>query len=192
MAEVIGAAFLGITKYIKDSHGKEILEKIIEQAGEAAKEAYGKKIITVVWYPYEAYIHLLRAADKVMGSGDLTFARELGIVAAKKDFDTVYSMYKEKADPQTLINDSGLIWKSYYRDAGKMEAASSEPDNTILRIYDFPEMAPAHCRLMEGWMTQTMRLLGANLIEEVRETQCASEEAPYHEFKTRWSERAAG
>jgi len=152
MAEVIGAAFLGLAKYVKNERGSDFLNKVIQDAGATTGEVFVKRIITVGLYPYKAYVDFLKSLDRHLGRGDLSYCRKLGEVAAKRDIETIYGMYKKTGEAEVLIRDCGLIWKSYYRNAGRMEAVTWEPNNTLMRIYDFVEMDPAHCRLMEGWM----------------------------------------
>lgn len=187
MAEAIGAAFLGIIRYVKDQRGSDYLESVIQQSNDELKKIFARKIITIGWYPYKSYGDFLTLVDRLLGRGDGESCREVGKFAAKRDMDSIYSIYKERAKPIQLVRDGGIIWKSYYRNAGRFETISDKPENTILRIVEFSEMVPAHCRLMEGWMTEVMRLAGAKIIREVREQMCMSRGAPYHEFICAWA-----
>jgi hypothetical protein len=67
-----------------------------------------------------------------------------------------------------------------------MEAVAWEPARTVLRIHDFPRMDPAHCQLMAGWMMQSMRTIGATVLD-ASESECTSRGGPYHEFVCRWT-----
>jgi len=187
MAEVIGAAFLGVAKYVKNERGEDFLNKVIQDAGATTGEVFVKRIVTVGLYPYKAYIDFLKSLDRHLGRGDLSYCRKLGEIAARRDFEIIYSMYKKTGEAESLIRDCGLIWKSYYRNAGRMEAVAWAPDNTLMRIHDFPEMDSAHCRLIEGWMTGALRVIDVKMPEEFREIKCMSRGGPYHEFAARWS-----
>jgi len=187
MAEVVGAAFLGLTKHVKEQKGVNFLNAVVEDAGDTTKAIFAKRIIMLDWYPYSSYAGFLRALDRKLGKGDLTYCHELGMIAAQRDAQTIYSLYKEKAKPEQLIRDCSFIWQNYYRNAGRMEAVSWEPDNSVVRIYDFPDMDPAHCLLMVGWMRGMMHGVGAQVTPESREIMCMSHGAPYHEFKCNWT-----
>jgi hypothetical protein len=78
------------------------------------------------------------------------------------------------------------VWPSYYRNAGRMEAITWSPDDTTLRIFDFPLMHPAHCRLMEGWMISTMKQIGVRVNDGAAETECPSRGGRWHEFRCTW------
>lgn len=68
-----------------------------------------------------------------------------------------------------------------------MVALATEPNDTVLRILDFPTMARLHCRMMEGWMISAMAQLGARVAPGGRETVCVSDGGPFHEFRCRWT-----
>src|SRR3990172_6725798 len=99
MAEVIGAAFLGLTTFIKKQKGENLLKEVIKIAGTSTEEIFAKRILTVGWYPYEGYAKFLNAVVGRIGGGDITFARQMGVIAAKRDLETIYSEYKSKSDP---------------------------------------------------------------------------------------------
>jgi len=184
---VKGVAFLGIYKFIKTQPGGEaLMTKVIASLSPEAKKVCQRKVIAVVDYPYPVFINFLRAVDQVVGQGDLTLCRKLGVFAAIRDIESVYNLYKKRAGPEDLFRDGPIIWRSYYQNAGRFQTVDATPDHTIIHIYDFPHMDPAHCRLMEGWINQSLIEAGAVWIEEARETRCVSRGDPYHEFIGRW------
>jgi hypothetical protein len=188
---VKGVAFLGILKYIKTLPGGEaLLPKVIAALSPEAKQICQRKVIAVVDYPYPVFISFLRAADQVAGQGDLSMCRELGVYAAKRDIESVYNIYKKRARPADLFRDGLILWKSYYQNAGQFQTVEAAPERTVMRILDFPHMDAAHCRLMEGWISQALAETGAVWIEEPREVRCASKGDPYHEFIGSWKSPA--
>jgi len=83
---------------------------------------------------------------------------------------------------EDMIKSANMVWPGYYRNAGTMQVISSKPENTVIHILDFPEMDPAHCRLMEGWISSAVIVLGGKLIQPAKEVECMSRGGPYHEF----------
>jgi hypothetical protein len=188
---VKGTAFLGIFRYLKARpDGAQLLPKVIGALPPEIRKHFEHKIFAVADYPYPVFVAFIRQVDKTAGRGDLALCRELGKHSAKLDIESVYMLYKKRAKPEDLSRDSGVIWKSYYANAGTMKTEDISPEHTVVRIYDFPTMDPAHCRLMEGWMTQAMIEAGASPLEELREVKCTSSGGPYHEFVGSW--RRAG
>jgi len=192
-AEASGRAFLGILKYIKSTRGSDALASVLAAGNEPCRQAFARPIRVMNWYPYPAFTGFLNGIERTFAkAGPHSFCRELGDVAGVRDLSTVLKVYRTLSSPERLIRSCEKIWPSYYRDAGRMEAVAWEPTSTTVRIYDFPEMDPAHCRLMEGWMISTMRSIGFYVNDDVFERKCMSTGAPYHEFHCTWQKRSTG
>jgi hypothetical protein len=190
---VSGRAFLGLVGSIKQRSGEEVLRRIVGDAGAETAAVFAQPISKLSWQSYASFVGFLKAADRILGKGDLATARTLGAEAGKRDLGTILRVYVALASAERLIRSCGSVWASYYRNAGRMEAVRWEPEDTVLRIYDFPTMAPVHCRLMEGWMISTMETLGFTVSAGARERACTSRGADVHEFSCRWLRgRAAG
>jgi hypothetical protein len=189
-AEVSGRAFLGIVKHIKRTRGQNGLAAVIAAGDDVSRAAFDRPIRMMAWYPYAAFIGFLRGLDRVLGkAGQRSFYRELGEMAGTRDLGTVLRVYRTLSSPERLIRACDKVWSSYYRNAGRMEAVAWAPEDTTLRIYDFADMDPAHCRLMEGWMIATMRSIGFYVNDDAFERKCMSTGAPYHEFHCTWQKR---
>jgi hypothetical protein len=186
-AEASGRAFLGLIRHVKDSRGDRGLAAIVRDAGEPTENVFRSKIRVAGWYPYASFSGFLAAADRALGKGDGQSCRALGAAAGKRDLTTILRVYVALASVERLIRSCEKIWPSYYRNAGRMEALTWHEDNTVLRIYDFPDMHPAHCRLMEGWMITTMATIGFHVNNDAMETACTSNGDPYHEFRCSWT-----
>lgn len=181
-----GKAFLGLISHIKSEHGPELLGRVVEEGGAQLPAVFSTRISIASWHPYAAYVELLRQIERRLGTGSGEACRELGAVAGRRDLGTIFRLYRILASPRRLIRGCSQVWKSYYRNAGRMEAISWEPDDTTLRIYDFPAMDPLHCRLMEGWMVSTMETIGCRVGADFRESACTSRGDPHHEFRCAW------
>jgi len=189
-AEVSGRAFLGILKYIKSTRGPATLAAIVDAGNSESRAAFERPIRMMGWYPYPAFVGFLHGLERVLGrAGQHSFCRELGDVAGVRDLGTVLRVYRTLSSPERLIRACDKVWLSYYRNAGRMEAVTWIPDDTNLRIYDFPDMDPSHCRLMEGWMISTMRAIGFYVNNDAFERSCMSTGDPYHEFHCTWQKR---
>jgi hypothetical protein len=184
--EVSGRAFLGLIRNIKDRHGPDALRKAVDASGPSTQAIFAEPIRILKWYPYEGYVGFLRTLQRDLGGGDRNYCRKLGAVAGERDLGTIFKIYRAIASAERLIRACNKIWPSYYRDAGKMDAISWEPENTVLRITDFKQMDPTHCRLMEGWMIATMAQIGLKVNDEAGETVCMSRGGQYHEFVCKW------
>jgi len=186
MARIRGMAFLGAARYVKHTYGEAMLQRIVDAAPQATRTTFAKRINGLGLQPYESFIGLLRSVDFHLGTGDLQYCRTLGDLAARHDLHTIFQGYAIRPSPEDMIRACTPIWGMYTDNAGAMEAVDTRPERTILRISGFPDMDPAHCRLMEGWMIAAMDVVGARILPGACETECQSEGGRYHEFSCRW------
>jgi hypothetical protein len=188
-AHARGMAFLGVLGELRRIAGAERVTAALPKWGDAVAQVTAKRVQRNEWYPYPAFAQLLAGADRDLGQNDGALCHRLGFAAAKHDLGGAFAVLKLLASPQHLIGSCERVWPRYYRDAGRMEAVSTLPTRTILRIHAFPEMAQHHCRMMEGWMISAMEELGANVLPGGRESACMSTGAPFHEFSCTWVKR---
>lgn len=189
MARVRGMAFLGTAHYIKHNFGEDMLTRIVADAGAATQKTFAKKIDGLGLHPYDSFIGLLRSVDRHLGKGDLSYCKTLGELAARQDLQTIFKGYAVRPSPEDMIRACTPIWGMYTEGSGYMVAVHTRPENTVLRIHDFPDMDPAHCRLMEGWMIAAMDFIGAGVMPGACERQCMSRGDSFHEFWCRWELR---
>ncbi len=184
---VKGTAFLGVLKFVKTSHnGEETLAKVMGLLSDESRQSFKHKIIAVADYPYKTFTELIRAVDKVLGTGDLSLCRELGRYTAKRDVEGIYDFYKKRARPDDLVRDGSVIWNSYYVNAGEMEQEVRADGVVVIGIRRFAAMDEAHARLLEGWMSQAMQEAGAAWITEIRERQSRAGEEDLKVFEGKW------
>lgn len=188
---VKGIGFIGVFKFIKlQPDSAELLEKVLSSLSPESEKICRKKFIAVREYPYQVFVDLLRTFDRVLGVGDLSLCRDVGEFAADLDYKFFFGDQPGKLKPEDLFRDSGVYWKSYYVNSGEMVALETAPARSIVRIIDFPQMDPAHCRLIEGWIAKSMANAGAVLLE-YGETLCTSRGDPYHEYMGVWKHNDA-
>src|SRR5262249_35168566 len=156
------------------TYNDAMLAQIVADAPAATRLTFSKRINGLSLQPYESFVGLLKSADRHLGTGDLSYCKKLGDLAARHDLHTIFQGYAVRPSPETMIRACTPIWGMYTDGAGTMEAIDTRPDHTVLRIMGFPAMAPAHCRMMEGWMIAAMDVVGARVLPGARETECAS------------------
>lgn len=179
-------AFLGTARHVKEKLGLDGLARVIRDAGPDAQTTFARRIDGLSLQPYAAFVGLLTSVDKHLGQGDLEYCRVIGDLSARHDLTTIFKVYAVRPSAETMIRACTPIWGMYTEDAGIMEAIEVRPEGTLLRICDFPDMHPAHCRMMEGWMIAAMDVVGARVLPGARERECASHGGSCHEFWCQW------
>jgi hypothetical protein len=184
-------AFLGTARFVRQTQGPTMLARIVADAGPAAQRTFEKKISGLALYPYDAFSGFLRSADKHLGTGDFSYCRKIGDMAARHDLETIFKVYAVKPSVENMIRGCTPIWGMYTDGCGYMEAIDVRQESTVLRITGFADMDPAHCRMMEGWMIAAMDVIGARVLPGARESMCMSDGAAHHEFACQWEPKRA-
>ena len=185
--QVKGTALIIFFKYLKTQPGTEALrQKILAALPASTAQVISKKVIAVADYPYSVFVDYLRALDRVLGKGDLAVCRKLGEYFATQNIQIVSEMFKQRPRPEDLMRVGDVFWRNYHLHSGAMKVEDSSPEHMVIRIDDFPQMAPAHCRLMEGWFSRAIVETGGVWIEDIHEVRCAARGDPFHEFVGRW------
>jgi predicted hydrocarbon binding protein len=176
---------LGPLKHLRDQVGREEMAKVLAGLPPDARAVFDTRIRKAAWYPYPAFVALLRAIDARCGSGDLTYCEQIGKAAADADLSTVFKVFVRMASPSWLIRACPRVWGRYY-EVGSMRATAWEPERTQVVIEGFPGIDPAHCWLMRGWMIGALKVIGIEVLPGADETRCAAKGDPCCEFTCRW------
>ena len=185
-AQVRGRAFLGLINQLRELGGKNAIDEMLRKAPVETRRLFEERLRQSAWYPYAAYVGMLRTSDQVFGKGNLELCRSMGAHAANIDMGTMFQIYAKIASPERMLNACRIVWPQYYRDAGTMRASHTSSTDSRICIDDFPEMDPAHCRLMEGWMVSAIEKLGVKIRPGATETRCPSRGDAFHEFSGKW------
>jgi predicted hydrocarbon binding protein len=183
MTRIKGFAIRGVLKSIKESGGS--IADLVATLPQAEREVFTRPIVTSDWYPYPAFVALVRAVDRKQGKGDLAVARELGRQAAGRDLGTTFRIISAMASVKFLLERGNLFW-SKYCDQGRMVVDAHEPNTFRGRLQDFPDIDEAHCALIEGWLEGLGIALGA-IGMTTRQAACVHRGDPACEFEGRWT-----
>lgn len=181
-----GRAYLGVIRFLDERGARSRLPELLAESSPHLQGVFSSRLSKLAWYPYTTFAELLERLEEGLESTDGGVARELGTSAGKVDLGSMFRVYRAIASSERLIRGCSKVWPRYYAGAGTMAAESWEPEDTRVRIYDFPEMHVLHCKLMEGWMVSTMRVLGF-MCTDARQTAFMGKGDAYHEFACRWS-----
>jgi hypothetical protein len=133
------------------------------------------------WYDYGLYMKLLDAADRVVGTGDLSKIYEIGLWNIR---NLGYLSYLARK-PNIVEFIQGAIkgWNNVY-DFGGVELVENHPKRIVMRYRGFPA-APEKCQYFRGSLTGMMEICG--LDGKAEETACNTKEAEYCEFTLTWN-----
>src|SRR5258708_39789655 len=83
MARIKGFAIRGLLKSVKESRGS--IPAVLAVLPAAERATFDRSIVASEWYPYAAFVGLVRAIGGILAKGDLAYPPELGRAAAARD-----------------------------------------------------------------------------------------------------------
>ena len=183
-ASVKGFALRGLLRSIKDN-GWSIPE-VIASVPAAERAAFAKGIVVSAWYPYAAFVALVRTLDGLHGEGpDFALCRRLGRESAARDLGTTFRIISAMASVDFLLKRGQVFWEKYC-DRGRMVLEAPSALRFVARMEAFPEVDPAHCRLIEGWLEGLGEALGA-VEMTCRQARCVNRGDPFCEYLGQWT-----
>lgn len=182
MARIKGFALRGLLRSVKDSGGS--IPAVLGAVPEADRASFDRPIVASEWYPYAAFVGLVRAIDGIQAKGDLVHARELGRAAAVHDLGGTFRIISAVTSRKFLLERGHMFW-SKYCDAGRLTLEASKDRFFHARLEGFGEIDAAHCLLIEGWLMGLGQALGAVGMAS-RQVKCVHRGDAACEFEGSW------
>jgi predicted hydrocarbon binding protein len=183
VTRIKGQAIRGVLKSVKES-GWSIPE-LIQALPEAEREVYARPIVVSTWYPYSAFAALIRAADRVHGSGNLQLCFDLGRRGGQRDMGTTFRIITAISSVDFVLKQSVLFWGKYC-DKGRMILEREAPMSCVGRMEDFPDIDNGHCEMIAGWLEGVGSGLGAIGLR-CRQVLCVHRGDPHCGYDCRWA-----
>ena len=179
-----GFAIRGLLRYVKESDYPGGIPVLLEHLEPGAAPFFSTKILSSRWYPYEAFIGLLRTIDAELGRGDHGLMPEIGEASGRQDAGTIFRVVAAFSSVEAIVRRSDSFWQRYC-DRGRFEIVDAEKGRLLLALDGFPEVARIHCALIAGWIRGIGLSVGARqpVVEQVR---CVHEGDARCEFAGTW------
>lgn len=183
MTQVKGFALRGLLKSLKE-HGWSISDVMTQLPGDS-RPFFDKPIVSSSWYPYPAFVSLVRTIDEMHGGGRLELCRTLGREAAVRDLGTTFRIMSAITSVEFVVKRAHLFW-SKYCDTGALVLDRYQDGLFLGRMESFPHLDRSHCLLIEGWLEGIGVSLGA-LGMRTRQPRCLHQGGPFCEFEGTWT-----
>ncbi len=179
-----GAAWKPIVKFVKVTFGEDPLSKVLESVSPECRTIASETILVNSWYDMSLIEEFISAADRLLGTGDLTIARKMGQYSAEFGIKTVYKIFMKVGSPEFVIKKAPVIWKRYYS-RGDLNLVEFEKGHVILRLTDMGQISKVTCVRVTGWMETTLRMSGAkdSVVEHI---SCKIRGDSHEEWEGRW------
>jgi predicted hydrocarbon binding protein len=183
MAKMKGSAFTARFEYLAKTY-PERYQAILDRLQPATRALADSRLLKNEWYPFDAFVDLVEAADAVVGDGSLALSRTLGAHAAEVNLPTIYKLFYKVGSPEYILNKAATLW-SVHHDTGSAKLVRLEPNHVEYQIHGFERPHRALCLSLQGFIEKSLELTGVDDVQ-VHERQCAAEGAEYCAFQGRW------
>lgn len=121
------------------------------------------------WYPYSFYVQLCETIDRVLGTGDLALAYEMGRFNCDANLNTAMRLLFKFGDIGWLLERSTQAWRMQF-DEGDLAVVRREPGvEVVVELHDHPQPSRAHCLAIKGFMVRAAEVSGEDHFDCVEE-----------------------
>lgn len=159
MANVKGTAFSSRLLWVRLNHGQEGLERLAAAVEAPLAGLLRDGAVMSKWYPFEQFVELNLAIDKMWGRGDLTLIKSLGRHGADANLTTIYRLFYKVGTVKWIMARASRLWGLYY-DSGMMHVDMHPGREVGLRLEGFDSPHRAHCLAVWGWAERSVELSG--------------------------------
>ncbi|MEW6516351.1 MAG: hypothetical protein AB1439_05530 [candidate division FCPU426 bacterium] len=184
MAKVKGTALMPRIKYLEEKATPEQKEKIVALLSPEFQKEVRQGIFLGTWYPFEYYIEINRALDKVLGTGDLSLIPKLGYYSADQGLKGVYKLFYKVGSPEFIIQRGAKVWNQYFVN-GQLNVAKVAPGEARITLTEVESPTEEHCLSVLGWVHRTLELSGGKNVR-TEMSKCRRKGAPFCEITARW------
>ncbi|HEY6559209.1 MAG TPA: hypothetical protein VI072_18120 [Polyangiaceae bacterium] len=161
MAKSKGTNLLHMRGYVLSTYGPEAWENVVRSLSKEDAQAV-LELTSVGWYDVDLQLRLLRAIDRVLGTGDLRLIPSMARYEAEKDLTGAHRLFARMANPGYLLEKSGDYWRRFY-DTGRWEVARSG-DSATGTLLDFAVADKAFCFYLGSYIQRMFQFAGAKHI----------------------------
>lgn len=159
MSNVKGSAFASRILWVRLNQGESGIERVSRHVSPELGELLRHGAVMSRWYPFELFIELNLALDRIFGGGDLALIRTLGRHGADANLTTIYRLFYKVGTVKWILARASRLWGLHF-DSGTMEVDTFPGREAGLRVEGFSTPHVAHCLSVLGWVERSVELSG--------------------------------
>jgi hypothetical protein len=163
MPNVKGSAFASRILWVRLNHGERGVEKLAHAASPELADVVRQGAVMPRWYPFELFIEINAAIDRLFGKGDLALVRQLGRHGADANLTTIYRLFYKVGTTKWILERASRLWGMHY-DSGRLIVRRFPGKEVEMEIKDFATPHRIHCDSVHGWAERSLELSGGKSI----------------------------
>jgi hypothetical protein len=184
VANVKGSALTSRILWTQLEHGESGYKRLLAQVSPELRSTIEIGVNKAKWYPFEHFIELNLALDRLFGTGDMGLIRPLGRYGADANLKTIYRLFYKVGTVHWILGRAVRLWSAHY-DSGFLEVATRGPKAAVLRIRGFATPHVAHCLAVQGWTERSIELSGGKQTR-LTEVKCRTRDDDFCQMDAYW------
>jgi hypothetical protein len=184
VANVKGSALASRLLWVQLGHGGAGVQRLLSQVSPELRATLEGGVHKATWYPFDQFIELIVAIDRLFGEGDLSLVRELARHGADANLRTIYRLFYKVGTTHWILGRAVRLWGAHY-DSGYLEVLTRGPKAAVLRVRGFDTPHIVHCRSVMGWAERSIELSGGKQVTG-GETKCRTRGDELCQFEAAW------
>jgi hypothetical protein len=185
MSDVKGAAITARVRFVRERYGEEGYARLLDALSEPLRARLAGRILPHEWAPFELFVALNVAADRLFGAGDLALCYEMGRYSAEVNLPSLYRLFYRLGSPMFIFRKAARLWDVHYT-SGRLTPVEERPGAVRLHVEDIAEPHRAHCLSVLGWASRSIELSGGR-VDEATESACRTRGDPMCVMRVAWS-----
>lgn len=184
-AQIKGFALRGLLRYVKDSGYPGGIPALLARLPEEDRSYFAEKILSSLWYPYEAFSALARIIDQEIARGDVAVLEDVGHASGRLDLGGVFRFVTAILTVERIVSRAPAYWRRYC-DAGELRVTDKGSNHFTVQLVDFPGVDEAHCHMIRGWIRGLGDSTKARDVD-IRKTMCVHRGDACCEYTGTWT-----
>jgi len=160
LSNVKGSAFASRILWVRLNRGGEAgIDRLLSHASPALADVVRQGVVMSRWYPFDLFVEINLALDRLFGSGDLGLIKTLGRHGADAYLTTIYRLFYKVGTVKWLLARATRLWGLHY-DSGTLVVDNFPGREAGLRVEGFSAPHRAHCLSIVGWIERSVELSG--------------------------------
>ena len=102
-------------EFVAENFGEDGWNRVVASLSKEDQTLLDEIILTAKWYPFEVGERLDKAIAEILGDGDDSIFRKIGVQSAQRSLTKVHKTFLTPGDPQAFMKKSSIIYKFYYQ-----------------------------------------------------------------------------
>jgi hypothetical protein len=167
--------------FLEEGYGAGTFERLVDRVPPEQAEALRGIVLPVNWYPLDAFLGVLHAAEAETGEADLW--ERYGAFAAEFEITAFQRFVLRFTSPMFFLERAGRMWHRFH-DSGEWQV---EGGDKHLRgaLSGFAVVDEKYCRVLTAWIQHASQMTGVH--GEVHHPECRARGASACVFAGWWT-----